>query len=345
MPKYYTLSEIAQHVGGQVEGDEHLQIAGLSTLESAQPGSLSFLANPRYAKYLKSTDATAVLVAETLEPPKADVAYIRVPNPYLAYAKASALFDWRDDVTPHVATSAVIHCEASVAPTAFIAAGAVIGAGSSIGEGVYVGPNATIGRYCHVGSGTRLEAGVVLYDHVSVGDRCLIHSNAVLGADGFGFAPSVNGWEKIHQLGGVRIGHGVEIGANTTIDRGALSDTVVEDGAIIDNLVQIAHNVVIGEKTAIAGCTGIAGSTKIGARSTLAGGVGVAGHLVLAEKTHVTAMSLVSRSVTEPGQVVSSGTGQEGHTSWKRNVVRFKQLDSMAKRIALLEQKVENISS
>ena len=213
----------------------------------------------------------------------------------------------------------------------------VIDAGADIGPNVVLGANCVIGERCRIGAGTRLHASVVLYRDVTIGEHCTLHANAVLGADGFGFAPSPEGWQKIHQLGGVRIGNRVEIGACTTIDRGALEDTVVEDGAIIDNLVQIAHNCHIGKNTAIAGCTGLAGSTIIGANCTLAGGVGVVGHVEICDNVHITGMTMVTKSITEPGSY-SSGTPMASTRDWKRSAVRFAQLDSIQKRLAGLEK-------
>ncbi|HEY7776516.1 MAG TPA: UDP-3-O-(3-hydroxymyristoyl)glucosamine N-acyltransferase, partial [Kineobactrum sp.] len=195
-----------------------------------------------------------------------------------------------------------------------------------------------------IGAGSRLYPGAVLYHGVQLGEQCTIHSQAVLGADGFGFAPDGAGWQKIHQLGGVRLGNRVEVGACTTIDRGALEDTVVEDGAIIDNLVQIAHNCHIGKNTAIAGCTGLAGSTIIGANCTLAGGVGVVGHVEICDGVHVTGMTMVTKSITEPGSY-SSGTPMSATRDWKRSAVRFTQLDSIQRRLTDLEKRQQKGSA
>lgn len=340
----FSLSEITSLVKGRLVGDGKQIIHSLNTLELAKSGQLSFLANAKYAASLEVTQASAVLVTET-DSTNVPCAAIVVDDPYLAFAQISKLFDWRVKEKFGIASSAYISASAKIHEQASIGPGVVVGDEAIIESGAYIGPNAVVGNHCVVAKDARIEAGVILYDDVHVGQRSLVHSGAILGGDGFGFAPTKAAWVKIYQLGGVRIGQDVEIGAGTTIDRGALDHTYVEDGVKLDNQIQIAHNVVIGEQTAIAGCTAIAGSTKIGRRCTIAGLSGIVGHLTIADNTHVTAMSLISKSVTQPGQVLSSGTGQESHRSWKKNVIRFKQLDSMAKRIIALENKVDNFSS
>lgn len=332
----YTLSELAEYVGGQLDGDPNRRITGLATLEDAQLEQLSFFANPRYLRQLKASDAGAVLVNASAAAHVKHNALV-VDDPYLAYARLSQLFDWREAILPGICSSATVDTTAQIHPSVQIAAQAVVGAEVIIEAGVYIAPHVVIGRGCQIGQNSRIEAGVVLYPDVIIGARVIIHSGSVLGADGFGFARHQQQWVKICQLGGVRIGDDVEIGAGVTIDRGALSPTRIERGVKLDNQIQVAHNVIIGEHSAIAGCTGIAGSTRIGKRCTLAGMVGVTGHLTLADDTHVTAMSLVSKSIQKAG-TYSSGTGLEPHQRWKRNVVRFRQLDELAKRVRSLEQ-------
>lgn len=347
MPKFeitYLLSDIASRVNGRLLGDGDLSISSLNTLSASESGQLSFLANKKYVSCLATTRATAVLVTDE-HAKSLPCAAIVVTDPYLAFAQLTKLFDWRRPCSPFIHQSAVISTSSVISSEAFIGPGVVIGDNVLIDSDVYIGANTVIGNNCIVAKHTRLEAGVVLYDDVHIGEGCLIHSGVVLGGDGFGFAPTKTGWVKVHQLGGVRIGRNVEIGAGTTVDRGALDHTYIHDGVKLDNQIQIAHNVVIGEQTAIAGCTAIAGSTRIGSRCTIAGLSGIVGHLTIADDTHVTAMTLISKSVTQPGQVLSSGTGQEPHQDWKKNVVRFKQLNEMAKRITRLEQQVKNFSS
>lgn len=332
----YSLQELADHVNGQFEGDGSLMIRSLAALDAAKHDQLAFLANPKYLKQLKSSSAGAVLVKPELADQVSGIALV-VQDPYLAYATLSKLFDWRRPLQPRIDTTAVIASSASVDSNAEISAHVVIGEHAHIAAGVFIGANSVIGDHCVIGADSRIESGVNIYPDVHLGNRVIVHSGTVIGADGFGFAPYQKRWVKIYQSGGVRIADDVEVGAGVTIDRGALSPTVIEKGVKLDNQIQVAHNVVIGEDTAIAGCTGIAGSSKIGKRCTIAGMVGITGHLEIADNTHITAMSLVSKSITQAG-AYSSGTGLEPHQQWKRNVVRFRQLDELAKRVKLLEQ-------
>ena len=335
----FQLDELASYLGGKVRGDGACLIESLATLDEAKKGQLAFFANARYLNQLKATQASAVLVS----PEYADVApcsVIILDNPYLGFARASHQFDTTPAVCAGIASGVQVHPAASVSSSAQLEANVSVAEGAVIGDHVYVGPNSVIGRNCRLDAGVRLNANVTLYDDIKIGENSLIHSGAVIGADGFGFAPNAGKWVKICQLGGVTIGKNVEIGAGTTIDRGALSDTLIEDGVKLDNQIQIAHNVVVGENSAIAGCTAVAGSTKIGAGCTVAGGVGITGHLNIADGSHITAMSLVSKSVSKPG-AYSSGTGLMPSKQWKRSVVRFRQLDDLAKRIKSLEEKIE----
>ena len=334
-------SDLALRVGGELVGRDCL-ISGMSTLDKAGLGQLSFLSNAKYQKQLPQTQAEVVLVsAEFVElvPNSAIV----VANPYLAFAKLSQLFDWRSPLVSGISSSALIDSSAEIDPTAQVADGAIIGANVKIFANTYIGPNVVIGEGVVVGESTRLEANVTLYPGASIGKRCIIHSGAVIGADGFGFAHDGQGWVKIAQAGGVILGDDVEVGANTTIDRGALSNTVIANGVKLDNQIQIAHNVEIGEATAIAGCTAIAGSTRIGSHCTIAGMSGVTVHLEIADRTHITAMTLVSKSIKESG-AYSSGTGVEPHAQWKRNVVRFRQLDELSQRVKNLEKLVKKLT-
>lgn len=250
-----------------------------------------------------------------------------------------------DDVGVHA--TAVIDSSARVAPTASIGAHCVVAANAVIGEGVVLGAGCSVGRASVIGDRSVLHAHVAIYHGVTVGRDVVIHSGVVIGSDGFGFAPNfatdgVSGWQKIHQLGGVVIGDRVEIGANTCIDRGALDDTVIEEGVIIDNLVQIAHNVKIGKYTAIAACTGIAGSTEIGQHCTIAGAVGVVGHLRIADRVHITAKSLVTGSIHESGSY-SSGTALTKTAAWRKSAVRFLQLESLFQRVRTLEKHQDHL--
>lgn len=339
-----SLAQIATLVQGQLQGNPGRCITGLATLDQAGPEQLAFATSQRYGAALATSRAGVVLIPASLAS-SAPGDYIVVADPYLSYAKVSQAYDWRQVAVPGIAATACISPTAVVDEQAQVGPGVVIGERSRVEAGVVIGPNCVIGNDCVIGAHTYLQANVTLYDAVRLGQRNLIHAGAVLGADGFGFAPSPQGWVKIAQLAGVVLGDDVEVGAGTTIDRGALQDTRIGNGVKLDNQIQIAHNVEIGDETAIAGCTAVAGSTKIGRRCTIAGLSGICGHLSLADNTHVTAMTLVSKSINEPGQVVSSGTGQQPYRDWTRNVVRFRHLDEMAKRLAQLEQTVNKFST
>jgi UDP-3-O-[3-hydroxymyristoyl] glucosamine N-acyltransferase len=332
----YSLEELAERLQLTVSGDPARRISGLATLESAGPEDLAFLSNKKYQAKLSLTRAAAVIVRpEFVEHCPVDC--LVADDPYLTFARASHLFNRAPSPDAGIHPAATISDAAQVDTQASIGANAVVEAGAVIGAGAEVGANVYIGHNSRLGAGTRVYPSAVLYHDVWLGESCVVHSQAVIGSDGFGFAPGPEGWEKICQIGGVRIGDRVEIGACTTIDRGALDHTVIEDGAIIDNLVQIAHNCRIGKNTAIAGCTGLAGSTIIGANCTLAGAVGVVGHVEICDNVHVTGMTMVTKSITEPGSY-SSGIPVMATRDWKRSAVRFRQLDAIHERLASLEK-------
>lgn len=324
--------------GAQLRGPSELLVSGVATLAAATAGDISFLSNPKYREQLKGSRAGAVILSV------ADAAEWNGPalitaNPYLAYAKVAACFAPGDDPSRGTHASACVDASAQVDPTAHIAAGASIGAGARIGSGASIGPNCTIETGAIVGDATVLSANVVLCRDVVIGARCLLHPGVVIGADGFGQARDGERWEKVPQLGSVRIGDDVEIGANTTIDRGALGDTVIDDGVKLDNQIQVAHNVHIGAHTAIAGCTAIAGSTRIGRRCMIAGGVGIAGHLEIADDVTVLAMTLVTNSIRDKGVYAGSHPLQDVR-SWRRNSARLRQLDELARRVQRLEKRL-----
>jgi len=336
----YTLGELAEHLGAQLEGDASTEIIGLHTLSSAKAGQLSFLANPNYQRFLEETEAAAVILHPDMAPlfsgPK-----LLVNDPYLAYAKLSKLFDGQRDLVAGIHPTAVVDDSAQLGLGVSIGPNACIGQGVCLGDGVMIGANSSVGANTVIGARSRLYANVSVYHGVIIGDEVTLHSGSVIGADGFGNAHElVDGqfrWVKIHQLGGVRIGNCVEVGAATTIDRGALDDTIIEDGVIIDNHVMIAHNVKVGRNTAMAGKSSIAGSTEVGAHCIIAGGVGIAGHLKIADGTKFTAMTLVTKSITEADSY-SSGTGMQRTKLWRKNAVRFGQLDKVVGRLSLLEK-------
>jgi UDP-3-O-[3-hydroxymyristoyl] glucosamine N-acyltransferase len=298
--KDYSLGELAVRFGLELRGDPELRVSHVATLAQATEGSLSFLANSRYRRHLGRTRASAVVVT----PSDADacpVAALVDRNPYLAYARIATLMYPVAPVTAGVHPSAVVATTANVAPSAAIGPFCVVEAGAILGERVQVGAGCTILAGVRIGDDTQLMPRVTLYAGVTIGARCLLHSGAVIGADGFGFAADAGTWFKVPQVGSVQIGDDVEIGANTTIDRGAIGDTIVENGAILDNQIQVGHNVVIGAHTAIAACTGISGSTTIGQRCMIGGMVGFAGHLTIADDVTVTGCSLVSASIRKSG--------------------------------------------
>jgi UDP-3-O-[3-hydroxymyristoyl] glucosamine N-acyltransferase len=333
----FTLSELAQRIDAELVGNSQHQIHGLASLQSATSTDLSFIANPTYKKYLASTAAGAVIVNSELAGDLTGNKLI-VANPYLCYARLTSLFDTSNETRLGIDASAVIGEHCVLGKDVCIGANAVLADGVILGDGVVIGAGSFVGTDATIGARTRLYANVSIYHGVSIGCDCLFHSGSVIGADGFGFAPSAQGWTKIHQLGGVIIGDRVEVGANTTIDRGALDDTFIDDGVIIDNLVQIGHNVRLGKNTAIAAHTAIAGSTTIGDNCTIAGAVAIAGHLVLADKVHITGMSMVSSSITEAGSY-SSGVPLGPTKEWRKNAARFRQLDGLAQRIIKIERR------
>jgi UDP-3-O-[3-hydroxymyristoyl] glucosamine N-acyltransferase len=325
----FSLGELAVRFGLTLRGEPQLKVRGVATLSRAEPGALSFLANSRYRRQLEITRATAVLVnVEDAE--HCPVAALIHSNPYLAYARIAALLHPEATAAPGKHASAVVGSGARVAASAHIGPLAVIEDEAEIGDRVSIGPGCVVQRGARVGSDSVLVSRVNLYPGVSLGQRCILHAGAVIGADGFGFAPNSGSWVKVPQLGSVRIGDDVEIGANTTIDRGAIDDTVVENGVKLDNQIQVGHNVVIGAHTAIAACTGISGSTVIGERCMIGGMVGFAGHLNIADDVVVTGCSLVSASIKKPGSY-SSGMPTVETRLWRRMVAHLRRLDGQEK--------------
>jgi UDP-3-O-[3-hydroxymyristoyl] glucosamine N-acyltransferase len=287
---------------------------------------LSFLANPRYRKQMESTRATAVLVGPE-DAAGCPVAALIDPNPYLAYARIAELLHPQAALEPGIHPTAVVSQSARVAASACVGPLAVIEDGVDIGERAFVGPGCIVQQGAQVGADSRLVSRVNVYAGVKIGRRCILHAGAVIGADGFGFAPDAGSWVKVPQIGSVQIGDDVEIGANTTIDRGAIDDTVVEHGVKLDNQIQVGHNVTIGEHTAVAGCVGISGSTTIGRRCMIGGGVGIAGHLTIADDVVVTGCSLVSASIRQAGSY-SSGMPTVETRMWRRMVAHLRRLDT-----------------
>jgi UDP-3-O-[3-hydroxymyristoyl] glucosamine N-acyltransferase len=334
-----TLKEIAAEVNAEIVGDPDCQIEGVATIQNATSGSITFLSNRSYKKYLESTDASAVILTRD-DVSHCPVSALIVENPYLVYARVASLLNPPEEFGAGVHPSAVVMEGCKIAKSAFIGANCVIERAAQVDENCYIAPGSVIGEQSRIGANTRLYSNVTVYHDVTIGRNCILHSGVVVGSDGFGIANDNGVWEKVPQLGSVRIGDNVEIGANTTIDRGALEDTVIEDGVKLDNQIQVAHNVIIGAHTAIAGCVGIAGSAHIGRYCAIGGGAVILGHLKIADKVQITAMSMVTKSIKEPG-VYSSGTPLQPNHLWHKNFVRFRQLDEMARKIRELEKKLE----
>jgi UDP-3-O-[3-hydroxymyristoyl] glucosamine N-acyltransferase len=316
---------LAVRFGLGLRGEPDQRVSRVATLSHAGPGALSFLANPRYRRQMESTRATAVLVAPE-HVVNCPVAALIDPNPYLAYARIADLLHPQAPPAAGIHPSAVIAPGARIAASATVAPLAVIEDDAEIGERVFVGPGCVVQRGARVGADSRLMSRVNLCAAVRIGQRCILHPGVVVGADGFGFAADAGTWVKVPQVGSVQVGDDVEIGANTTIDRGAIDDTVVEDGVKLDNQIQVGHNVTIGAHTAIAGCVGISGSATIGRRCMIGGAVGIAGHLTIADDVVVTGCSLVSASIKEAGSY-SSGMPAVETRKWRRMVAHLRRLD------------------
>ncbi|MEH6570804.1 MAG: UDP-3-O-(3-hydroxymyristoyl)glucosamine N-acyltransferase [Halioglobus sp.] len=333
----FLLGVLAARLNLEFRGDPERKITGLASLASAGPAQLSFISTGKYLPQLLQASAGAVIVSLELAD-QCPVDYLISDDPYRSFALASQLFDNAPKPGPGIHASATVSPESEVHPSAALGPNTVIESGAYIGPNVILDAGVYIGRDSRVGEGSRIFPGTVLYHDVYIGENCLIQGQAVLGSDGFGYAPGVTGWEKICQLGGVRVGDRVEIGAGATIDRGALEHTIIEDGVIIDNQVHIAHNCSIGKNTAIAACCAVAGSTKIGANCTFGGMVGVAGHIEICDNAHFNGKTMVTKSVSEPGSY-SSGTALMRSQDWRKSAVRFSQLDSMHRRLTALEKK------
>lgn len=331
-----TVAELALISGSELIGQANNIISGVATLQNADKSQISFLANSKYRKYLAATGAGAVVLTAADQDGFSGCKLIS-ENPYLSIAKISAALH------PPMAPDKAVHPSAVVHPGAVLGSGVTVGAlcyvGDKVvlGDGVVLGQGSVLEMGCEIGANTLIGANVTISRQVKIGGNCQIHPGAVIGSDGFGLAQDGDNWVKFPQLGSVSIGDNVEIGSNTTIDRGTLEDTVIGRGAKLDNQIQVAHNVIIGEDTAIAACVGISGSTEIGARCTIAGGVGFVGHLTIADDVHITGMSMVTKSIHVAG--VYSGIPSEKNRSWRKNIARFQQLDELARRLHKMEKK------
>ncbi len=337
----YTLGAIVERFGGELVGDADAAVRQVAPLSSALSWHISFLSNPKYRRQLQNCRAGAVIMG-VAERDATNLPRILCDNPYAYFAKVSALLNPRHVEAPG------IHPTAIVDPTASVPASATIGAYAFVGEGVKIGEHAVIGSGCHLGAG--VEVGddslfypqVVVYHGCVIGKRAILHSGAVIGADGFGIAMESGRWIKVPQIGRVVIGDDVEIGANTTVDRGALDDTIIEDGVKLDNQIQVAHNVHIGAHTAIAGCVGIAGSAKIGKHCTVGGSGMILGHLEIADRVNISAGTLVTKSIAKEG-TYTSVMPFSLHQDWLKNAAHLRHLDKMAEKLSELEKKISEL--
>jgi UDP-3-O-[3-hydroxymyristoyl] glucosamine N-acyltransferase len=326
----FTAGELAERFGLDVRGDRARVVTGVGTLARAGESDLAFLANSKYRGQLAASRA-GIVVSREEDAAAAPMTVLVAGDPYAAYARIAALFEPRTNRPAGIHPTAAIDPEAHVAAGAHVGPHVSIGARSRIEAGAVVGAGSVIGEDCIVGEGCELVARVTLVTRVRLGRRVLVHPGAVLGADGFGIAMDRGAWLKVPQLGGVSVGDDCEIGANTTIDRGAIEDTVLEEDVRLDNQIQIAHNVQVGAHTAMAGCVAVAGSTRIGRYCLIGGAAGIVGHIEICDRVVITAMSLVTHSIHEPGEY-SSGTPLMENRAWRRNAARFRQLDTLFRR-------------
>ena len=337
----FTAKMIAEVLGGIVDGDEQVKVHTLSKIETGKPGALSFLANPAYTPYIYDTQASIVIVKNDFVPEKpVKATLIRVENPYASFAQLLEMYAKTKERAPGVSEKAY------VAPTAMIGKNVYIGEFVSIGENTVIGdncqiyPNTTIGYNCKIGNDTQIFQNCKIYDDSVIGNQCTLHAGVVIGSDGFGFAPQGENYQKVPQIGNVVIEDNVEIGANTTIDRATLESTIIRKGVKLDNLIQIAHNVEIGENTVIAAQTGISGSTKIGKNCMIGGQVGIIGHITIADEVKIAAQSGIGKSILEKGAIVE-GSPAFSVRDYQRSYVHFRRLDSIVKRLNEVERKIE----
>ena len=332
------LADLAQQLDAELHGDGDIVITGVASMQSAGEGQITFMVNPRYREHLAACQASAVVMtADDL--PFAKSAALVVKNPSLTYARMAQILDTTPQPAQNIAPSAVIDASARLGNNVSVGANAVIESGVELGDNVIIGAGCFVGKNTRIGAGSRLWANVTVYHEIQIGEHCLIQSSTVIGADGFGYANDRGNWIKIPQLGRVIIGDRVEIGACTTIDRGALDDTIIGNGVIIDNQCQIAHNVVIGDNTAVAGGVIMAGSLKIGRYCMIGGASVINGHMEICDKVTVTGMGMVMRPISEPG-VYSSGIPLQPNKVWRKTAALVMNIDEMNKRLKAVERKV-----
>ncbi len=339
----FTAQQIADALQGTVDGDPNISVSELSKIEEGKPGSLSFLSNPAYEKYIYQTNASLVIVNSDFKPEKKITAtLIRVPDAYMAFAQLLELYQQSKPQKTGISPKASIAESATIGNNVYIGAFAVIGENCVVGDNCKIYPNTTIDDNVTIGSETTLFAGVKIYEDCVIGNQCTIHAGAVIGSDGFGFAPQQDAdFKKIPQIGNVILEDKVEIGANTVIDRATMGSTIIKRGVKLDNLIQIAHNVVIGENTVIAAQSGIAGSTKIGKNCMFGGQTGIIGHLSIADEVKIAAQSGVGKSVSEKGAILE-GSPAFNARDFQKSYIYYRKLDSLVKRVNNLEHQLKD---
>ncbi|GAA0199351.1 UDP-3-O-(3-hydroxymyristoyl)glucosamine N-acyltransferase [Kangiella japonica] len=333
-----TLQDIAQSIGAELQGEPQLIITAVSPLDTAEKSHISFINDPKYIAKIEGSSASALIVTPDVAE-KASGNLLIMADPYLGFARAAQIFDSTPKPSAIISESAAIDESVTIGENVYIGPNVVIEAGVTIGSGCIIESGVFIGQNSAIGPNTRIYPNTVLYHGISLGKDCIIHANVVIGSDGFGYAHDQGQWVKIPQVGGVVIGDDVEIGAHTAIDRGALESTTIGNGVKLDNHIHVAHNVTIGDYTAIAGCTAIAGSAKIGKYCTIAGRVSILGHLTICDKAHITATTFVNKSITKPG-AYSSGTTHQDNKDWQKSAIRFRQLDTMWRKMKQLEKEL-----
>ncbi|RDX36368.1 UDP-3-O-(3-hydroxymyristoyl)glucosamine N-acyltransferase [Kangiella sp. HD9-110m-PIT-SAG07] len=333
-----TLQELAEHLGAELKGEPQLIITAVLPLDKAKKSHISFINDPKYISRLAECEAEALIVTPEVAE-QAEGNLLVMADPYLGFAKAAQIFDSTPCPIPGVHSSAQVANDVTLGEGVYVGPNVVLEAGVVVGNGAVIDAGVYVGQGCVIGVDSRVYPNTVIYHGVSLGDGCIIHANVVLGSDGFGYANDRGEWIKIPQVGGVTIGNNVEIGSHTAIDRGALEDTVIGNGVKLDNHIHVAHNVKIGDYTAIAGCTAIAGSAVIGKYCTIAGRVSILGHLSVCDKAHITATTFVNKSITKPG-AYSSGTTHQDNKEWQKSAIRFRQLDTMWRKMKQLEKEV-----
>jgi UDP-3-O-[3-hydroxymyristoyl] glucosamine N-acyltransferase len=339
----FSLAQLTEGLDVNIIGDAECLIQGVTTIQQAKPGRIAFLMNPLYKKYLATTQAAAVILSES-DAVDCPVNAVISRDPYYTYAQMAAYFEFKPAVTAGIHPTVVTGKNCQLHPSVSIGAHCTLGDNVVLKENVVIFPHCTIGDNCHISEGTRLDANVVLYHHVTLGSGVTIASGTVIGSEGFGLAKHKGRWHKVPQLGRVVIGDDVEIGANCAIDRGAIEDTIIEKGARLDNLVQVGHNVRIGEYTAVAGCVGIAGSATIGKNCLLGGASGLAGHITLADDVMVTGMTAVSKSIPVAGIYSSGVGGVVNNLEWRKNSARVQRIGQLVDRVKRLESLLEALT-